>query len=177
MGNAHAITEHSEQRLLAGHQVCLQHVLADGLASVKLERLVDPCILIGQGLFLDENRPQLAIASQCGDCGFINILIVGAEPIEHLSDKGGIDCGVEFVRFHEVGKIRWPRVNSLILLVARAERKEFLAIHDSELGPISPSTGGGYCKVQLSHLIFKAWALLLAQITLQSPEELRKSLR
>ena len=40
--DAHAIAEHGEKRLLAGHQVGLQQVLADGVAGVQFERFVDP---------------------------------------------------------------------------------------------------------------------------------------
>ena len=57
----------------------------------------------GSGFFLDENRAQLAVAGEGGDGGLVNVAVVGAEPIEHLGEKCGIDGGVEFVGFHGGG--------------------------------------------------------------------------
>ena len=102
MGDAHAIAEHREQRLLASHQVSLEQVLADGIAGDEFESFLNPCVLICHRFLLNENGPQLAIGGKGGNGGFINVFVVGAEPIEHLADKGGIDCGVEFVGFHRV---------------------------------------------------------------------------
>jgi hypothetical protein len=58
--DAHAVAEHREQRLLASHQVGLHEVFADRVASVDLEGLVDPRVLLGHRFFLDENRAQFA---------------------------------------------------------------------------------------------------------------------
>ncbi len=98
--DAHAVAEHGEQRLLAGHQVGLQEVLADGVAGLELEGFVNPGVLLGHGFFLDEDGAELAVCGKGGDGGPVNIPVVGAEPIEDLGDKGGIDGGVEFVGFH-----------------------------------------------------------------------------
>lgn len=81
-------------------------MLADGVASVDLQRFMNPCVLLGHGLFLDENRTQLAVPSEGGHGGFVNIPVIGAKPIEDLGDNGGIDGGVKFVGFHS-GKMVW----------------------------------------------------------------------
>ena len=75
-------------------------MLADGVARFELQGFVDPCVLLGHGLFLDEDRAELAVSGKGGDGRAIHIFVVGAEPIEDLRDKGGIDGGVEFVGFH-----------------------------------------------------------------------------
>ena len=95
-----AVTEHAQERLLGSHQIGLQQLFADGVAGVELEGFVDPRVLIAERFFLDENRTQLAVRGESGDCGFVNIAVVGAEPIEDFSDQGGIDGGVNFVGFH-----------------------------------------------------------------------------
>ena len=100
--DSHAVAEHREQRLLAGHQVGLQEMLTDGFTRFEFEGFMNPRVLLDHGFFLDENGTQLAIRGEGGDGGFVNVPIVGAEPIKNLSDKGGIDCGVEFVGFHGV---------------------------------------------------------------------------
>ena len=100
MWDAHAIAEHSKQGLLAGHQIGLQQVLADGVAGLELEGFVYPCVLLYRGFFLDEDRAELAIPGEGCDCGPIHVLVVGAEPIEDLCNNSGIDGRVEFVGFH-----------------------------------------------------------------------------
>ena len=153
MRDTHAIAKHREQGLLASHQISLQQVLADGLAGMKLEGFVNPGILLDQRFFLNENGAQLAIPCQRGDGGFVNILIIGAEPIKHLSDKSGIECGVEFVGFHGVGKMRWPGVNALNLPVARAETKEFpeknAARQNPDAAPDLQGTGAGAASISV----------------------------
>ncbi len=100
MGDAHAIAKHSEHRLLAGHQVGLHQVLTNAIASGDFQGLVNPGVLLGEGFFLDENRPKLAVSSKSGDGGLVDVAVVGAKPIKHFSNKGGIEGGVEFVGFH-----------------------------------------------------------------------------
>jgi len=100
VGDAHAVAEHGQQRLLAGHQVGLEQVFADGLAGVKLEGFVNPGVLLGHGFLLDENGAELAVSGEGGDGRVVDIPVVGAKPIEDLSDQGGVNGGVEFVGFH-----------------------------------------------------------------------------
>jgi hypothetical protein len=61
---------------------------------------MNPGILLGHGFFLNENGTQLAIPGKGGHGGFVNIAVVGTEPIEHLGYNGGVNGGVEFVGFH-----------------------------------------------------------------------------
>ena len=98
--DAHAVAEHGEQRLLAGHQVGLHELLADGVTGVDPEGFVNPCILLGEGFLLNEDRAELAVCRQRGDGRLVNIAVIDAEPIEHLGDKGGVNGGVNFVGFH-----------------------------------------------------------------------------
>ena len=86
--------------MLGGHQVGLEQVLADGVAGVELERFVDPCVLLDHRFLLDENGAELAVSGKGGDGRVVDIPVVGAKPIEDLSDKGGVNGGVEFVGFH-----------------------------------------------------------------------------
>lgn len=98
--DSHAVAEHREERLLAGHQVGLEQVLADGVAGLEFESFMNPCVLLGHGFFLHKDRAELAVVGKGGDGGLVDIPVVGAEPIEDLSDNGRIDGGVKFVGFH-----------------------------------------------------------------------------
>jgi hypothetical protein len=79
----------------------LQQVLADGVASVEFECLMDPGVLFGQGFFLHENGAELAVGGKRGNGALVHIAVVGAEPVENPGDHCGIDGGVNFVSFHK----------------------------------------------------------------------------
>ena len=123
--DAHAVAEHREQRLLAGHEVGLQQVFTNRVTGIDLQSFVNPGVLIDERFVLDENRTQFAVGRERGDSGFVNIPVVGAEPIEDLSDDCGIDCGVKFVGFHCGKRMMGRPVNRFAGAVARAESDKF----------------------------------------------------
>jgi len=100
--DAQTIAEHGQQRLLGSHEIGLEHLFADGIRRTDFQRLVHPCVLIRHGFLLYEDRAQLAVGSQRGDCGLIDIPVIGSKPIENLSNEGGIDLGKNFVGVHGV---------------------------------------------------------------------------
>lgn len=135
--DSHAVTEHREQGLLAGHEVGLQQMLADRIAGLEFQGFVDPRVLLGHGFFLDENWAQLAVSGKGGDGGSVNILIVGAEPIEDLSNDGGVNGRVKFVGFHGTEIFKWREVNALPRPVARAEIGDRGYLLDAKIAKIA----------------------------------------
>lgn len=62
--DAHAVAESGEHFLLASHEVGLEKVFADSVAGLDHQQAVNPCVLILERFFLDEDRAQFPMGGE-----------------------------------------------------------------------------------------------------------------